>query len=268
MATKRSRDEDGSGAAKKKARTGFRVGPDNLPDGTWRRKVIKIKHDLITKAKVKKQYAKVKAELAQKQQPSTLEPEAEQTRDGKQHGGGEEDEGVPEGQIHPSRAALLVEDDNNDQATPEEGAQAPREPKQKQRKSGRGKKITGENATEIGVREPRARSPTPVPAEQDPTQGDEAAHIHPDRFKKHPRQRRPGYFDKQLAEAERKKAEAEARAAEIARRQAERNKAVAERERFRKAMAKAKTPGRDGKRKIGREGGLLLDRVKKLVGES
>ncbi|KAK4215650.1 hypothetical protein QBC37DRAFT_458225 [Rhypophila decipiens] len=245
MATKRSRDEDGSGAAKKKARTGFRVGPDNLPDGTWRRKVIKIKHDLITKAKVKKQYAKVKAELAQKQQPSTLEPEAKQTRDGKQHGG-EEDEGVPEGQIHPSRAALLVEDDNNDQATPEEGAQAPREPKQKQRKSGRGKKITGENATEIGVREPRARSPTP----------------------KHPRQRRPGYFDKQLAEAERKKAEAEARAAEIARRQAERNKAVAERERFRKAMAKAKTPGRDGKRKIGREGGLLLDRVKKLVGES
>jgi hypothetical protein len=38
---------------------GFSVGPANLPDGTYRRKVTKIKKNLIHKAKVKKQYSKI-----------------------------------------------------------------------------------------------------------------------------------------------------------------------------------------------------------------
>jgi hypothetical protein len=99
---KRSREESnepGSSPAKddarksKKAKHGFRVGPENLPDGPWKRKgtyikpqsisprpranrhptVAKIKKDLIVKAKVKKEYAKIKAEY-QKQAAANPKP--------------------------------------------------------------------------------------------------------------------------------------------------------------------------------------------------
>ena len=45
-----------------KSRKGFTVGPANLPDGTWKRKADKIKRNLIHKAKVRKQYDKVRKE--------------------------------------------------------------------------------------------------------------------------------------------------------------------------------------------------------------
>ncbi|EEA25720.1 hypothetical protein TMatcc_006049 [Talaromyces marneffei ATCC 18224] len=67
MSTKRSRATDDAVDAKTaapethKRRKGFTVGPENLPDGTYRRKAQKIKRDLIQKAKVKKAYAKIKA---------------------------------------------------------------------------------------------------------------------------------------------------------------------------------------------------------------
>lgn len=41
-----------------KKRKGFSVGPANLPDGLYKRKVTKIKETLIHRAKVKKQYSK------------------------------------------------------------------------------------------------------------------------------------------------------------------------------------------------------------------
>lgn len=40
MAPKRTIDESSEGPPPKKQRGGFKVGPDNLPDGTWRRKGI------------------------------------------------------------------------------------------------------------------------------------------------------------------------------------------------------------------------------------
>jgi hypothetical protein len=61
MASKRPGENESDAPQPKKPRTGFKVGPDNLPDGTWKRKVIKIKKNLIHKAKVKKSYAKLKA---------------------------------------------------------------------------------------------------------------------------------------------------------------------------------------------------------------
>lgn len=77
-----------------------------------------------------------------------------------------------------------------------------------------------------------------------------------------------GYtYEKQVAEAARKKQEAEERARERERREAERNRRMAERERHRKQLVKARTPGKDGRRKLGRESVVLLDRVKRLVGE-
>lgn len=92
MGTKRARDAEANPEVKqtteapiKKKKKGFSVGPANLPDGTYRRKsryplqylikseekltnvliwntAQKIKSDLIQKAKVKKAYAKIKAD--------------------------------------------------------------------------------------------------------------------------------------------------------------------------------------------------------------
>lgn len=79
------------------------------------------------------------------------------------------------------------------------------------------------------------------------------------------RNRKPGYFDEALTIAERKKAEAAERAAELEWRAAERQRKTEDRERFRRAMAKARKPGRDGQRRLGRESGLLLEKVKNMV---
>ena len=79
------------------------------------------------------------------------------------------------------------------------------------------------------------------------------------------RTRRPGYYDKQLERAEQRRTEAEERAKEAQRRREEREKRLAERDRYKRAMAK--TRGKDGKKKLGRESTLLLDKVKKMVAE-
>lgn len=47
----------------------------------------------------------------------------------------------------------------------------------------------------------------------------------------------------------------------------ERQEKIEERDRFRKAMAKARTGGKNGQRKLGRESKVLLERVQKLVGQ-
>ncbi|KAF7514569.1 hypothetical protein G7054_g15199 [Neopestalotiopsis clavispora] len=94
----------GAGDARdKKARKGgFRVGPDNLPDGPWRRKVTKIKQDLIQKAKLKKAYKKIKArELPQQNQTSSSSSKKREEEEESSEGGGvnedEEEERVSPG---------------------------------------------------------------------------------------------------------------------------------------------------------------------------
>ncbi|CAK7244087.1 MAG: hypothetical protein STHCBS139747_005621 [Sporothrix thermara] len=97
------------------------------------------------------------------------------------------------------------------------------------------------------------------------------------REQRRPRDRRPpkktqAYFQKAREEAAQKKAEAEARQAEFARRAAEREEAIAQRKRHQRAMAKARrvdTHGGDNnqRRKLGRESGVLLDRVRKMMGK-
>jgi hypothetical protein len=79
---------------------------------------------------------------------------------------------------------------------------------------------------------------------------------------------RPAYFEKEVAIAEKRKAEAEARRADFERRNKERNEKIEERERFRRQMAKARTGGKNGQRKLGRESTVLLERIKRMVGES
>ena len=79
------------------------------------------------------------------------------------------------------------------------------------------------------------------------------------------RTRRPGYYDKQLKKAEQKRVQDEELTVEFQRRREERERKIAERERYKKAMGK--TIGRDGKKKLGRESTLLLDKVKKMVSQ-
>ncbi|KAK4235860.1 hypothetical protein C8A03DRAFT_17443 [Achaetomium macrosporum] len=250
MCAKRARDEDAGSEAgasptpedtrkPKKAKHGFRVGPENLPDGPWRRKVTKIKKELITKAKVKKQYAKIKAEY-QKQATSTTQTMIE---DNTKEVDGDSAPIHPEeqqqnqafptpapAQIHPDRQAML----DSSSRPPNSDNKQSQEQQQRQQASGE------------DTADPR------------PERGGQ---------QKRPRKQRPSYFARELAAAERAKKQAEERAAELARREQERQQRIAERERYRKMMAKAKAPGRDGKRKIGRESKVLLERVKKIMGE-
>ncbi len=181
--------------------------------------VTKIKKELITKAKVKKQYAKIKAEhQKQATAPSTT---------AEHHPDPDNDESAPAPvAIHPERQAML------------DSSSRPRSSPQQQ-------------ATDAPDGDPTAPQP----------QGQEGR-------PRRPRKQRPDYYNKELAAAEKAKKKAEEREAEFTRRQEERQRAIADRERYRKAMAKAKEPGRDGKRKVGRESKLLLDRVKKMMGES
>jgi hypothetical protein len=46
----------------------------------------------------------------------------------------------------------------------------------------------------------------------------------------------------------------------------EKARALEEREKFRSAMAKARTGGRNGQRKLGRESLPLLERVRRMMG--
>lgn len=47
MASKREREDDAQSPKVKKVKGGFKVGPDNLPDGTWRRKGMQRADDII-----------------------------------------------------------------------------------------------------------------------------------------------------------------------------------------------------------------------------
>ncbi|KAK3400133.1 hypothetical protein B0T20DRAFT_177779 [Sordaria brevicollis] len=285
MAPKRARDEDPATGApdKKKAKHGFRVGPENLPDGAWKRKVTKIKKELITKAKVKKQYAKIKA---QKEAEAAAAPSvpvgpvldahtgSEDDNDNNKKNDNEVQEGEdvdPPAPIHPSRQILL------EKGAAAKAARAEAEAEQQQQQHQTTNEPSSQNDTTEQREEDQQPTTTttttqkaaaaaaddqpyvPPPMEIDPN-------MHPSRLPK--RHRKPNYYEKELALAEKKKKAAEERAAEIARREAEKQKRIAERERYRKQMAKARQPGaRDGKIKLGRQSGLLLDKAKRIMGQ-
>ncbi|EKD19797.1 hypothetical protein MBM_01749 [Drepanopeziza brunnea f. sp. 'multigermtubi' MB_m1] len=196
MAPKRPADDSAADPKPKKHRPGFKVGPDNLPDGIHRRKVIKIKKDLIQKAKIKKSYAKIKAQtdLPPTKVPTEQEPIEPASQE-----------------LHPDRQAMLDAPDTlpqNSNSNRESYSQRPRQ--------GRAKK--------------------------------------------------PGYFEKEQEFAARKRAEGEERRAEYEKNQRERKEKIEERERFRRTMAKARTGGKNGQRKLGKESQVLLEKVKRMVG--
>ncbi|KAI8273463.1 hypothetical protein K4K59_010816 [Colletotrichum sp. SAR11_240] len=263
MVPKRAAEGAASSNASKKPRKGFRVGPENLPEGPWRRKVEKKKAELIHKAKIKKQYAKIKErELAaqsssKKQQqlaakdssddedepmnePQT--PEAPQVDSTSPELEQSEEKPTPSGpdpsEVHPTRSDLIA----NDGELP--------------------------NPNTIAVKRKHGKGEDEDDHDADGKDGEDDAGV--DRYepRKPRRPRKPGYYEKQLEHAEKRKAEAEARRAEIQRRREERERKVADRERFRRAMAKARKGSENGQRKLGRESSLLLEKVKRMVGNS
>lgn len=127
MAVKRPHEE-GAKMSSKKFKNGFQIGPANLPDGTHRRKVQKIKKDLIHKAKVKKEYAKLKArEETETTTPRKSVYEREQQNEDHHD---EATESMPEPTLepHPDRMKLLEE------AEPEEEHTQPSERRQRRQR--------------------------------------------------------------------------------------------------------------------------------------
>jgi len=81
-----------------------------------------------------------------------------------------------------------------------------------------------------------------------------------------PKRLRPQPFHHETEIARKRKEEAEAQQKARAEAAGQREAKLAERERFRKMMAKARSGGPNGERKLGRESAVLLEKVKRLVG--
>lgn len=199
MSEKRKRDGD-DGGEKKRPKKGFQVGPANLPDGVHRRKVQKIKADLIEKAKIRKEYGKLKKQGKMPEQEESIPIPASMAAEIEQQ------EEEPSVAPHPDRQVLMDQEE---------------EPEQ-----------------ERTQRRERRRRPKHAP------------------------------FSKEYEEAQQRKAEAEERRKAREEAQRQREQKIDEREKFRKAMAKARTGGKNGQRKLGRESQPLLEKVKRLMGET
>lgn len=172
----------------------------------------KIKGDLIKKAKIKKDYAKLKRNANnldehqdQLPQPATEDPIQDH------HDAGPEPTTSP----HPDRQAMMASDQSTQELGPSQVSTKDRSP------------------------DPRNR--------------------HRERKPKH----QP--FQAQYTAAQKRKAEAETRRKEREEAERQRQQKLEERERFRKAMAKARTGGKNGQRKLGRESKVLLERVKRMT---
>lgn len=83
-----------------------------------------------------------------------------------------------------------------------------------------------------------------------------------------PKKPRPQPFKNETELARKKQEEAEARRSAREEAAAQRESKLAERDRFRKMMAKARSGGPNGQRKLGRESTLLLEKVKRMVGKT
>lgn len=228
--SKRKREDAGDDQPGKKQRKGFSVGPANLPDGTYRRKTQKIKNDLIQKAKVKKAYAKLKAQgPAEGDQRPTYDPYAEA-----------ED---------PTRPAVRVEASEDGDANVAEDAQMGPNEIHPERQAMLDRPEQEEPAQERLQRRDRR------PRKDQVSRG--GGHDNDRRQKANRDMERPARYKKDFAQAEERKAHMAAR-----------EKAREQREKERRAMAKARKPGKDGKQKLGRQSNVLLSRVQRLVEDS
>ena len=78
---------------------------------------------------------------------------------------------------------------------------------------------------------------------------------------------KPTPFKKEAQLAQQRKEERERRQKEIEEANRQRQAKIEERERYRKVMAKARSGGKDGKRKLGLESIVLLEKVQRMMAE-
>ncbi|EXF73622.1 hypothetical protein CFIO01_07038 [Colletotrichum fioriniae PJ7] len=292
MAPKRAAEGASSKDHQVKKRKGF--GPNTLPEGPWRRKVEKKKIELIHKAKIKKAYAKIKErELASRepssssnaQQPATAlakdvssEDELDSLQDPSSKTGSPAPTSAPAEAAGAASSAVDTPTDATSSSlstsTPATTTTTPHPSKEEVHPS-RAEMLENDgeppNPNTIAVKRKRtAEESAEADADVDATAATEdiaAGDRYEPRQQRRPR--KPGYYEKQLAHAEKKKAEAEARRAEIQRRREERERKTADRERYRRAMAKARKGSENGgQRRLGRESALLLEKVRRMVGDS
>ena len=219
------------GPPTKQRRTGFKVGPDHLPDGTYRRHAQKIKKDLIDKAKIKKDYAKIKKRQA---------PVGEAVSEGASSNRADEtripvrEEEVDENEVKDAEGKNKAAEASAVEGVPEENRSA-----------------TNQNAEAVQDHEPE-------PAE------DPQSNIHPSRQRLHKPKTDPYAKAKAAAEAKSQAQEARRLAREEAQRQ--RVEKLERRDRERKLMEKARQPGKYGQMRLGRQSQVLLARVRRAVG--
>ncbi|KAM0283065.1 hypothetical protein ACHAQH_002666 [Verticillium albo-atrum] len=276
--SKRTRDatEDGaSSAPQKKHRKGFKVGPDNLPDGPWKRQLTKKKERLIANAKVKKAYAKIKKRELAAATPSKPLPA--------QH----ENEAPPPSPPQADEPAAPCPGPDDNAASPPPPPQSAPEPSSApaaappttsppdedpafhpDRQAMLDNDGEAPNPNEIRIKPVATAASGAAAASDEATEAAQNSGVRGKGAYFNPKRRghKPGYYEKQLAQADTRRAEAAARAAEAERRNQERERKVADRVRYRRAMAKARSGGENGQRKLGRESNLLLEKVRRLTG--
>ncbi|PNS15660.1 hypothetical protein CAC42_4112 [Sphaceloma murrayae] len=234
---------------KRREKKPFSVGPANLPDGQWKRRNQRIKASLISKAKLRKGYAKVKA--------STGDEPGREVR--------YYEEGDAGDTIERTRA-----EDGNDNDNDSEN-------EEEQEQEGEGESHSADSETRDqpatgGDELLPAPEPSNDPHPDRQAMMDRAPSPPPlaartwDRAERKQRRPRSVPFVKEQREAEERKRVAEERREARERALREREQKLEDRERFRKAMAKARTGGKNGQRKLGRESGVLLEKVRRMVG--
>ncbi|KAF2762382.1 hypothetical protein EJ05DRAFT_473296 [Pseudovirgaria hyperparasitica] len=135
-------DTDGVKPDKKKHKKGFQVGPANLPDGTHKRQVQKIKNDLIAKAKLRKQYAKIRERELANQPPNryihnTASDNNENDSNNDEQAGAQDTHHEPaaaSSEPHPDRQKLLLEEDATTTEPQDDDASKPSWKRQKRPK--------------------------------------------------------------------------------------------------------------------------------------
>lgn len=239
--SKRHRDGDEGTAtasqqsAAKRPRHGLPVDPANLPDGPWKRKLTKVRKEIFHHKKVEKQYARIKARHVRETEGQNKVATGDDLH------------------VHPDRRAMTTG-----------GGQ-----------DAAGEAAAGQAITEQPVTAAKSKSSEATAAEAAaPNNGD--GDDYGDQTQAPPRRRpqgKPVYFQREMAEAEERKRVIAEREAQARAREEDRARKMAERDRLRKAMAKVRKPssapgGSGGRVKLGRESNILLDKVKKMVGQN
>lgn len=252
-------------------RPGFKIGPAHLPEGQYKRRIQHIKQDLISKAKARKEYAKVKR---------VGDGGMRSLNEERQVGG--DNEGDVE-EVH--RGNDVAQQGSEDGAAGEHGADSRQGERKREDRTTSGANVYSDprlrdlqdiiekpkrrktqpppNAMTPSDPTPEAPPPTepvPSPAPQPRDGHSDQSNIHPDRRLKVTR------YHGAIQAAERRKAEIEAKRAQRAENERQREEKLARRDRERKLMDRAKRPGADGRPKLGRESKVLLERVRRAVG--